>query len=150
MAGLTWDRIWAFEFRGRRYSSLYFLYVPLVYVGRDSAVGIATRYGLDGARIVSRCGSEIFRIRPDRFCGPPSLVYSGYRVFPGVKRPGRGVDHPLPYSAEVKERVELYLCSWPVIGRTFPFCLFSYFTTSVRNERKTSELQGSVRYRYCI
>ena len=25
--------------------------------------------------------------------------------FPRVKRPGRGVDHPLPYSAEVKERV---------------------------------------------
>jgi len=26
---------------------------------------------------------------------------------PGVKRPGRGVDHPLPSSAEVKERLEL-------------------------------------------
>jgi hypothetical protein len=31
--------------------------------------------------------------------------------FPGVKRPGRGVDHPPQSSAEVKERVELYLCS---------------------------------------
>jgi len=30
---------------------------------------------------------------------------------PGVKRPGRGVDHPPPSSAEVKERVELYICS---------------------------------------
>jgi hypothetical protein len=30
--------------------------------------------------------------------------------FAGVKRPGRGVYHTLPYSAEVKERVELYLC----------------------------------------
>jgi hypothetical protein len=38
--------------------------------------------------------------------GLPSLVYNGYRVsFPGVKRPGRGVDHPPPSSAEVKERV---------------------------------------------
>ena len=27
-------------------------------------------------------------------------------LFPGVKRPGRGVDHPPPFSAEVKERVE--------------------------------------------
>jgi len=31
--------------------------------------------------------------------------------FPWVKRPGRGVDHPSPSSAEVIERVELYLYS---------------------------------------
>jgi len=37
-----------------------------------------------------------------------SLLYNGYRVFPGGKvRPGRGDDRPPPYSAEVKERVEL-------------------------------------------
>ena len=41
--------------------------------------------------------------------------------FLGVKRPGSGVDHPPSSSAEIKERVELYLCSpsgpsWPVIG----------------------------------
>jgi len=39
----------------------------------------------------------------------------------GVKRPGLGVDHPPPSSAEVKERVGLYLYSpsgpsWHVIG----------------------------------
>jgi len=28
--------------------------------------------------------------------------------FPGVKRPGHSVDHPLPSSVEVKEGVELY------------------------------------------
>ena len=33
----------------------------------------------------------------DRPWGPPSLLYNGYRVFPGVKRPGRGVDHPPTY-----------------------------------------------------
>jgi hypothetical protein len=55
-------------------------------------------------------GVEIFSIRPDRPWGPPSLLYSGYRVFPGVKRPGRDVDHPPSSSAEVKERVDLYLC----------------------------------------
>jgi hypothetical protein len=42
-------------------------------------------------------------------------------LFPGLKRPGRGVDNPPSSSAEVKERVELYLFSlsgppWPVIG----------------------------------
>jgi len=41
--------------------------------------------------------------------------------FPEVKQPGRVVDHPSPFSAEVKERVELYLyspfeSSWPVLG----------------------------------
>ena len=69
-------------------------------------------------------GGEISRTRPDRPWGPPRLLYNGCRVsFPGVKRPGRGVDHPPSYSAEVKERVEQYLYppsgpSWPVLGRT--------------------------------
>jgi len=31
------------------------------------------------------------------------------RSFSGVKLPGRGIDHPPPSSAKVKERVELYL-----------------------------------------
>jgi hypothetical protein len=30
--------------------------------------------------------------------------------FPGVKQSGCGVNHPSPSGAEVKERVELYLC----------------------------------------
>ena len=47
----------------------------------------------------------------------------GTGSFPGVKRPGCGIDHP-PSSAEVEGRVELYICSpsgplWPVLGRTF-------------------------------
>jgi len=95
--------------------------IILVIVGRDSSVGIATNYGLDGPGIESRWGSEIFCIRPDRRWGPPSLLNNLYRVFPGVKRPGRGVDYPSPSSAEVKERVKLYLYSpsgpsWPVLG----------------------------------
>jgi hypothetical protein len=41
---------------------------------------------------------------------------------PGVKRPGRGVNHLLTSNAEVKEIVELYFYSpsgpsWQVIGR---------------------------------
>ena len=35
-------------------------------MGRDSSVGIATRYGLDGPGIESRWGGEVFCIRPDR------------------------------------------------------------------------------------
>ena len=53
----------------------------------------------------------------------------GTGSFPGVKRPGRGADHPPPSRAEVKERVELYLCSpsglsLPVRGCTLPLCPF--------------------------
>jgi hypothetical protein len=67
-----------------------------------SSVGIATDYGLDGPRIESRWG-EIFRL-PDRPWGPPSLLYNGYRDFPGGKvRPGRDADHSSPSSAAVME-----------------------------------------------
>ena len=39
---------------------------------------------------------------------PYNRLYSGYQVFfPAVKWPGRGVNHPLPSSPEVKERVEI-------------------------------------------
>ena len=66
-------------------------------------------------------GREIFHTCSDRPWGPPSLLYNRYWVFPGVKRLECGVDHPPPSSAEVRERVELYLCSpsgpsWLVLG----------------------------------
>jgi hypothetical protein len=52
----------------------------------------------------------------------PASCTMGTGSFPGVKRPGRGVDHTPPSSAEVKERVELYLYSpsgpsWLVLRR---------------------------------
>ena len=51
-----------------------------------------------------------FSARPDRPWGPPSLLYNGYRVFPGGKvRPGRAADHSPPSSAAVIGRAEVYL-----------------------------------------
>jgi len=49
----------------------------------------------------------------------PASCTMGTGSFPGVKRPGRGVDHSI--CAEVKERVEQYLYSpsgpsWAVLG----------------------------------
>jgi len=38
---------------------------------------------------------EIFCTRPNRPWGPPIHLHSGYQVIAGVKRAGRGVDHPL-------------------------------------------------------
>jgi hypothetical protein len=80
-------------------------------------------------------GSEIFRTPLDRPWGLPSLLYKGYtRSFPGVERARLGVNHPPPYSAKVKERVELCLywssgTSWHVIGqgfRTYIHCCPNY------------------------
>jgi len=64
-------------------------------------------------------GGEIFCTCPDWRWGALSLPYDGYHFFPGDKWPGHVVDHPPPYSAEIKERVELYRhttseASWPV------------------------------------
>ena len=70
-------------------------------------------------------GDEILRAPPDRPWGPPNLLYNGYRLsFQGVRRPGRGVDHPPKSNDEVKERVDLYFYSAseptpPVLGGTF-------------------------------
>jgi hypothetical protein len=93
-------------------------------VGRDRSVGIATRCGLDGPGMESWWGAGFSAPRQDRSWGPPSLLYDAYRLsFPGIKRPGRGFNHPPPSSVEVKERVELYLYSaseplWLILGRS--------------------------------
>jgi hypothetical protein len=73
--------------------------------GPGSSVGIATGYGLEGPGIDSRLGGEIFRTCPNQPWGPPSLLYNGYRAFPGLKS-GRGVTltpHPLLVPVVMKE-----------------------------------------------
>jgi len=56
-------------------------------MGRDSAVNIATCYGMDGPEIESRW-RKVFPHPPDTTWGPPSLLYNGYRVFPRGKAVG--------------------------------------------------------------
>ena len=51
----------------------------------QSVQRIATRWTVRGS---NPGGSRIFRTRPDRLWGPPSLLYSRYRVFPGGKAAG--------------------------------------------------------------
>ena len=71
-------------------------------------------------------GSEVFLTCPDRPWGPPSLLYNGYRFFPGGKqRPGRDAD-PSPPSSAVLMKGQSYT-STPPIGRTactVPQCLY--------------------------
>jgi len=79
------------------------------FVGQDISDGIATRYGLDGPGIESRLGGEILHSRPDCLWGPLNILYNGYRVFRGVKAAGTWRWTLTPSTAEVKERVALYL-----------------------------------------
>ena len=96
---------------------------PEPYRGRDSSVGIATHYGLDGPGIKSLWGfSAPVQTSPGAH---PASYTMGTRFFQGVKQLGRGIDHPAPSGAKIEGRVELYICSppgplWPVLGRTVP------------------------------
>ena len=83
-------------------------------VCRGSSIGIATRYGLDSPGIESRWGSRLSA--PVQTCPGTHQASEtmGTRSFPGVKRPRRGVDQSPPFCAEVKERVEIYLYSFPL------------------------------------
>ena len=80
--------------------SLMIIYSTVQYVGWDSAVGIATRYGLDGPGIESRW--EAWFSAPGQ-TGPGTHPAS----FPEAERPWRGDEHPRPSRAEVKERVNI-------------------------------------------
>jgi len=64
-------------------------------VVRDSSVGIATHYGLDGPGIESQWRRDFYR--PSRMAlsltQPPIQWVPAYSRG-GVKRPGRDIDHP--------------------------------------------------------
>ena len=91
------------------------------------------RAGRSGDRIPVG-GGEIFRTRPHRAWGPPSLLYNGYRVFPGGKeRPRRDAD-PSPPSSAVAKKGYSYTPT-PPMGRTActePQCLYKGALLTVR------------------
>jgi hypothetical protein len=61
------------------------LWFKLCIYGPGSSVGISTGYRLDGPGIEFRRGRDFAHTsRPS----PPSLLYNGYRVFPGGKATG--------------------------------------------------------------
>ena len=83
-------------------------------VGSGSVVSIATAYGLDGPRIESWLGQDFPRLSRPALgpAHPPVQWYSGSQVFPGGKvQLGHDADPSPRSSAEVKNRVELYLYS---------------------------------------
>jgi hypothetical protein len=83
-----------------------------------------------------------------RFSAPlqillPSLLYKGYRVsFPEVKRSGRGVEYLPSSSAEVKERVELYLyLQWAFVACSS--VKFTSFSVELYSSTLKIEVAGS-------
>jgi hypothetical protein len=89
--------------------------------GQNRQVGIAVTAGW-AVLSSNSSGGEICCTHPDRPQGPCSLLYDGYSVsFPRGKAAVAWPCPPTPSIAEVKEGVELYLCSlsgplWPVVG----------------------------------
>ena len=87
--------------RQRFHKSVFRLSLNESFMGRDSSVGIETRYGLDGPGIESRWEA---RFSAPVQTGPgahPASCTMGIGSFPRIKLPERGADHPPPLSAEV-------------------------------------------------
>jgi hypothetical protein len=105
--------------------------------GRDSVVAIAVGYWLDGPRIECRWRWDF--PHPSWLAHGPTQppIQWASSFFARGKWPRRGVDFPPPSSAEVKERVELYLYdpsgpSWSVLGRKKIECI------SVKNSARNT------------
>ena len=73
-------------------------------VGWDSSVGIVTCHVLDGPGLNPGGGDTPVPTGP---WFHPASHTMGTGSFPGLKRPGHGIDHPPPSSIKVKTRVEL-------------------------------------------
>ena len=99
--------------------------VKLTDSGPGSSVGIATGYGLDGPGIESWRGRD-FPHLSRRTLDPSSLLYNGYRVFPGGKERPRCDADPSPPSSAVVMKGYSYTSTTPM-GRTActePQCLY--------------------------
>jgi hypothetical protein len=88
----------------------------MIAMSRDSSVGIALSYGLQGRVSSFRFLAGAVNFSPHHGVQNgsgthPASYAMGTTVSMGVQRPGRQTDHSPPYSAEVKESVELYIHS---------------------------------------
>ena len=72
-------------------------------MGQDISVGIASRYGLDRPGVESRWGARFTALFETGPGGNPGHYLRLPGFFPGVKWPGRGVDHPPHLAPRLKK-----------------------------------------------
>ena len=129
-------------------NSLHFMEPTCSLVGRvaQSVQRLATNSTVRG---LNPGEGEIFRTCPDRPWGPHSLLYNGYRVFPGGKeRPGSDADSS-SFSSAVVKKEQSYTSNPPMCRTTCiePQCLykgalFYMFITAFTNARRLSQLSA--------
>ena len=97
-------------------------------VGRESSVGIATRYWSDGPGIESRWGRHFpHPSRTTHGSTQPPIQWVP-DLFPGVKRPGRGVEHPPHLAPRLKKELPLWaFVACFTVTFTFTFTSYSLF-----------------------
>ena len=108
---------------------------PSTQGGWDSAVGIATRYGLDGPGIESRWGARFSaRVQTGSEAHPASFKM-GTGSFSGVKWPGRGVNHLCHLAPRLKKsRAIPLLPLWAFVAcsrMNFTFTFTSQHTLNI-------------------
>ena len=117
----------------------------------DSTVCTATSYRLEGP------GIECWWEREFPHSSRPALVTTQPPIqwvsFQGLKRPGRGVNHPHASSVEVKERVELYLYSlsepsWQFSSKNSS--IDKYIDTVHKSVQQNCKYQCWQRIRVCL
>jgi hypothetical protein len=72
-------------------------------VGRDDSVDIATCYELEGSVIESQLGTIFFAAVQTSSGAHPASYTRSTRSFPGVNRPGRGINHLPLFNARIKK-----------------------------------------------
>ena len=111
-----------------------------ILVGLYSSVGIATRYGLDSPGIEFRSGRDFpQRFRPAIGSNQPPVQWVP-NLSRGVMRPEHGVVYPPQSSADVKERVELYIyshsgLSWPILEQTLHLVYVYFYIFTAPNDQ---------------